>query len=183
MTTNDTANDTTAANTAAESGTGMPPRGLAARAITAARRYRATDTAGYHNRHTDPRWARRAATAREVAVALAVPVDAVTVTDDPTRRYGIAGQYTGDLITVTDPDTGEAWRFIPDFQSGWLLLGPCPTCSEPVPHTRVASLVDLGAWCDPDNHASPPPPPEFAFDPAHQPTCPYTADNRAPQEH
>ncbi|WP_231648470.1 hypothetical protein [Saccharothrix sp. NRRL B-16348] len=93
--------------------------GLAERAVRAAHAHRASDPDGFHRRHDNPetwnRWARRARVARTVATALHVPADAVLVTDDPHRPYPTrSGPVPGDLITVTDPTTGRAWRFIPD---------------------------------------------------------------------
>lgn len=61
--------------------------GMAGRAISAAHRYRGADPAGFDARHHDwPRWTRRASIARVIATALGVPVEHVTVTDDPDRR-------------------------------------------------------------------------------------------------
>jgi hypothetical protein len=153
--------------------------GLAGRAINAARRYRAAERDAFHHRHHDwPLWTRRAATVRAIAAALGVPVDHVTVTDDPDRRYGLARQVPGDLITVTDPDTGGAWRFVPDlatFGDGWLLLDECPGCGGTVPLARVATVADLGDWLDPNNdkrydHL----PAEEHGDPGHRPHCPHS---------
>ncbi|WP_414939733.1 hypothetical protein [Amycolatopsis sp. cmx-11-51] len=131
---------------------------LAERAVHAAHAHRAADPDGFHHRHDDSdqwnRWARRARVARTVAAALQVGVDGVRVTDDPHRQYRTrTGPVPGDLITVTDPVTGRAWRFIPDFTSpgdGWLLLDRCPGCENEVPVTRVATLGDLGEYLDPD---------------------------------
>ncbi|MDU0295100.1 hypothetical protein, partial [Saccharothrix longispora] len=110
--------------------------GLAERAARAARAHRTADPDGFHRRHDNPeawnRWARRARVARTVAAALQVPVDAVLVTDDPHRTYPTrSGDVPGDLITVTDPATGSAWRFVPDHTTpgqAWLLLASCPGC-------------------------------------------------------
>ena len=53
----------------------------------------------------------------------------VLVTDDPHRAYRTrTGPVHGDLITLTDPATGRAWRFIPDF-----------TTPTRIPHTTRAS--------------------------------------------
>jgi hypothetical protein len=127
--------------------------GLADRAVYA---YRTADPDGFHRRHDSPgqwnRWVRRARVARTVAVALQAPVDAVLVTDDPHREYRTqTGPVPGDLITVTDPLGGRAWRFIPDFTTpgdGWLLLDRCPECEAEIPATRVATLADLGEYLD-----------------------------------
>ncbi|MFE2755436.1 hypothetical protein ACFXGA_25880 [Actinosynnema sp. NPDC059335] len=44
-----------------------------------------------------------------------MPTDAVLVTDDPHRTYPTrTGAVPGDLIIITDPATGRAWRFVPD---------------------------------------------------------------------
>ncbi|GAA2975853.1 hypothetical protein [Actinokineospora diospyrosa] len=126
--------------------------GLAERAIQAADAHRATDPDGFHGRHDGPRswdrWARRARVARIVAAVLHVPVDAVMVTDDPTRTYPTrTGPVPGDLITVTDPLTTRAWRFIPDNNTpgqSWWLIDRCPGCAAEVSVARVASLADLG---------------------------------------
>lgn len=145
---------------------------LADRARAAAATCRAADSDGFAARHADwAEWARRAATARAIAVALGVPVGHVTVTDDPDRRYG---PVPGDLITVTDPATSRAWRFIPDPPpgggQGWLLLGPCGGCEASVPVATIATLADLGDELgDPLEHI----PPECDGDPAHQPGCPH----------
>lgn len=131
--------------------TSLPePRELLARARDADDAARAHDPAGYPRRHTEWRvWVRRQALASTLATALGVPVDQVTVRDDPLRGYGINHQYPGDLLTVTDPATGQAWRFAPDFTAAhsWLLLGHCPRCpATGVPVARIAGLADLGAW-------------------------------------
>lgn len=104
--------------------TTTPPglAGLAERAVRAARVHRAADPDGFGRRRDTPdewnRWARRARVARTVA-ALQVPVNAVLVTDDPHRTYRTyrtrTGEVPGDLITVIDPLTARAWRFLPDF--------------------------------------------------------------------
>lgn len=132
------------------------PVGLAERAVHAARAYHAADPDGFVRRHGAPnqwnRWARRARVARTVAAALQVPVDSVLVTDDPHRTYRTrTGPVPGDLITVTDPATGRAWRFIPDHATpgdGWLLLDRCLDCEAEIPAVRVAGLVDLGEYLD-----------------------------------
>jgi hypothetical protein len=142
--------------------TTTPPQlaaGLAARAVHTARAYRTADPHGFHRRHDDPdqwnRWARRARVARTIAAALQVSVDSVLVTDDPDRAYRTrTGPVPGDLITITDPATERAWRFIPDLTTpgeGWLLLDRCPDCGSEVPATRIACLVDLGEYLDPDS--------------------------------
>lgn len=155
------------------------PRGLTARAIVAARVQRATDHAGFDGRHVDwSQWVRRAAIARTVAAAFDVPADHVTVAEDPDRRYGSTGSLPGDLITVTDPDDSHRrWQFIPDLTTsgqGWLLLDECPGCGGNAPLARVATLADLGDYCDPDNddrfdHL----PVECDGDPGHHPDCPH----------
>lgn len=156
-----------------------PASGLAERAVHTARTYRATDPRGFHRRHEDPdhwnRWARRARVARTIAAALQVPLECVLVTDDPHRTYRTrGGSLPGDLITVTDPATGRAWRFIPDFTTsgdGWLLLDRCPECAAEVPITRIACLIDLGEYLDPDGdpHLA-----DEARDQAlHQPNCTF----------
>jgi hypothetical protein len=132
--------------------------GLAERAVHAARAYRAADPDGFHRRHNNPeqwnRWTRRARVARTIAAALQVGVDSVLVTDDPHRQYRTrTGPVPGDLITVTDPLTGRAWRFIPDFTTpgdGWLLLDHCPDCDTEITVTRIATLSDLGDYLDLD---------------------------------
>lgn len=132
--------------------------GLAERAVHAARAYHAADPDGFVRRHGAPdqwnRWARRARVARTVAAALQVPVNAVLITDDPHRTYRTrTGPVPGDLITVTDPATGQAWRFIPDHATpgdGWLLLDHCLDCQAEIPAVRVAGLVDLGEYLDND---------------------------------
>jgi hypothetical protein len=137
--------------------------GLADRAVRAAHAYRAADPDGFHRRHDRPdqwnRWTRRARVARTIAAALQVPVDSVLVTDDPHRQYRARiGAVPGDLITVTDPLTGRAWQFIPDFTTpgdGWLLLDRCPGCEVEIPATRIAGLVDLGEYLDRDGEIWP----------------------------
>jgi len=151
--------------------------GLAARATLAARRARETDPDTFEHRHTDwPQWTRRATMAHAIATALNVPIDTVTVTDDPDRRYGLVGQYPGHLITITDPDTAHRWQFIPDpaaHDHGWLFLDECPGCGGTnVPIARVATLADLGDYLDLDNderfdHL----PAEFNGDPGHRANC------------
>lgn len=153
--------------------------GLAERAVHAARAHRAADPDGFHHRHDDPaqwnRWARRARVARTIAAALQVGVDRVLVADDPHRIYRTrTGPVPGDLITVTDPVTGRAWQFIPDFTApgdGWLLLDPCPGCENEVPVTRVATLGDLGEYLDPDGalHVAD----EARDEGLHQPGCAF----------
>src|SRR5437764_7843437 len=154
--------------------------GLAERAVHSAHAYRAADPPGFYNRHDeDPgewhRWARRARVARTIAATLQVPIDCVLVTDDPHPHRAHrtrSGPVPGDLITVTDPPTARAWRFIPDLTTpgdGWLLLDRCPGCAAEVPVTRIACLVDLGEYLDPDGdlHVA-----DEARDQAlHQPGC------------
>lgn len=151
--------------------------GLADRAIQAAHTYRAADPDGFRRRHDTPeqwnRWARRARVARTIAAALQVPVDAVLVTDDPHRTYRTrTGPVSGDLITITDPLTERAWRFIPDFTTpddGWLLLDRCPECDAEIPTIRVACLVDLGEYLAPDGDLWPAD--EARDESLHQPGC------------
>ncbi|EHR48363.1 hypothetical protein SacmaDRAFT_0047 [Saccharomonospora marina XMU15] len=153
--------------------------GLAERAVHAARAHRAADPDGFRRRHDNPdrwnRWARRARVARTIAAALQVGVDGVLVTDDPHRQYRTrTGPVPGDLITVTDPVTGRAWRFIPDFTTpgdGWLLLDRCPDCENEVPVTRVATLADLGEYLDPDGDS--PIADEARDESIHQPGCAF----------
>jgi hypothetical protein len=131
---------------------------LADHAVRVARAHRAADPDGFHRRHNTPeewnRWARRARVARTIAAALHAPSDAVLVTDDPHRTYRTrTGEVPGDLITVTDPLAGRAWRFIPDHSTpgdGWLLLDRCPDCESEIPATRIATLADLGEYLDGD---------------------------------
>ncbi|WP_154676374.1 hypothetical protein [Amycolatopsis benzoatilytica] len=153
--------------------------GLAERAVHAARVHRAADPHGFGRRHDTPdewnRWVRRARVARTIAAALQVPVEQVLVTDDPHRTYRTrSGPVPGDLITVTDPPTGRAWRFIPDFTTpgdGWLLLDRCPDCEAEVPVTRIATLADLGEHLDPDGDITVA---DEARDEAlHQPGCAF----------
>jgi hypothetical protein len=155
----------------------IPPGtvGVAERALHAASVYRAADPDGLHRRHDTPnewnRWARRARVIRTIAAALQVPVDSVLVTDDPHRTYRTRnGNVPGDLITVTDPASGRAWRFIPDSTTpgeGWLLLDACPDCAAEVPITRIACLIDLGEYLNGHVH-----PADEAHDEVlHQPDC------------
>ena len=151
--------------------------GLAARAVHAARAYRAADPAGFGRRHHDDaqwtRWTRRVRVARTIAAALQVPLGWVTVTDDPRRQYRTRGGLVpGDLITITDAATGRAWLFIPDFTTpgdGWLLIDRCPGCEATIPATRIATLADLGDHLDPEGDIWPAE--ESYDDSAHQPGC------------
>ncbi|GAA0609734.1 hypothetical protein GCM10010174_28850 [Kutzneria viridogrisea] len=158
---------------------GLAAAGLEARAVHTARAYSATDPHGFHRRHDSPeewnRWARRARVTRTIATALQVPTDDVLVTDDPHRTYRTrTGEVPGDLITITDPLTGRAWRFIPDFTTpgeGWLLLDRCPDCEAEIPATRIATLADLGEYLDPDGDIWPA---DEARDEAlHRPGCAF----------
>ena len=132
--------------------------GLAESAVRAAHAHRAADPDGFRHRHDSPeawnRWARRARVARTVATALQVPADAVLVTDDPHRAYPTrTGDVPGDLIAVTDPVTGNVWRFIADHTTpgqAWLLLDHCADCAAETPVARIATLADLGDHLDPD---------------------------------
>lgn len=104
-------------------------------------------------RTRQPGGARRARVARTVATALGVPPYAVLVTDDPRRPYPTrSGPAPGDLIIVTDPVNGRAWRFIPDHATpgqAWLLLDHCPDCAALIPVFRIAALADLGTYLQP----------------------------------
>ena len=152
---------------------------LAQRAITAARAHRALDPEGFDHRHDSPtawaRWVRRARVAREISAAFQVPPGQVTVTDDPARHYSTrTGDVPGDLITVTDPDTGHTWRFLPDTTrpgQSWLMIDNCPECDAPVPVTRIATLADLGDYLDPDGELRPAD--ECHDDPAHHSGCSF----------
>jgi hypothetical protein len=155
---------------------------LADRAIRAAHAHRIADPAVWARRHRDPdqwaQWTRRARVARTLAAALHMPVTCVTVTDDPDRTYPKrTGDVPGDLITVTDPTTGRAWRFILDFAhpgEGWLLLENCPSCTALIPTTRIATLADLGEHLD-HHGESRPTAEESHTDPAHRPGCTWSA--------
>ncbi|MGH3833677.1 MAG: hypothetical protein ACRDRS_25120, partial [Pseudonocardiaceae bacterium] len=119
---------------------------------------------------------RRARQGRALATALGVPVDHVSVMDDPQRVYGTV---PGNLLIVTDPCDGHQWRFVPDLcaTESWLLLDECPDCGATVPITRVAALADLGAYLDgedPDYDPTEGCPEEFHTDPAHHPRCGLT---------
>ncbi|MGH8917949.1 MAG: hypothetical protein ACRD0H_06350 [Actinomycetes bacterium] len=148
--------------------------GLAARAVTAARRARDADPDGFAERHRDwHTWQRRTRLGRMVASVLGVPVEQVSVTDDPHRVYGAV---PGDLLIVTDPDSQRGWRFVPDLGASEtvLLLDECPDCGATVPITRVTTLADLGAYLDADDPDYDPAqgcPDEFPGDPAHHPEC------------
>ncbi|WP_089926662.1 hypothetical protein [Lentzea albida] len=132
--------------------------GLAERAVRAAQDVRAKGAGDFQQRHDTPerwnRWARRARVARTVAVALQLPVDSVTVADDPDRQYPTrGGNVPGDLITVSDPATGQEWRLLTDFTSpgeSWLVLDRCPECGTEVPVVRIACLADLGDYLAPE---------------------------------
>ncbi|MEO3861905.1 hypothetical protein [Acrocarpospora sp. B8E8] len=164
--------------------------GLAERAATAARRHRDHDAAAFAARHRDwPEWARRAAAARALAITLGVGAEDVTVTEDPDRRYA-DGRYPGMVLTVTEPVTERAWRFIPDLTlapgTGWLLLGQCPGCGEAVPMAAITALADLGEYLAPDPEvdteidttsdiAFDNVPGDHFGDPAHRPGCAHAA--------
>lgn len=128
--------------------------GLAERAVRAAQDVRVTGAGDFRQRHDTPerwnRWARRARIARTVAAALQLPVDRVTVADDPDRQYRTrGGNVPGDLITVSDLATGQEWRLLTDFTSpgeSWLVLDRCPGCDTEVPVVRIACLADFGAY-------------------------------------
>ncbi|MGH3533992.1 MAG: hypothetical protein ACRDQG_04665 [Pseudonocardiaceae bacterium] len=151
--------------------TGGP--GLTDRATAAARAARTADPDRFPARHHDwPRWVLRARRARALATALGIPVEQVSVIDDPQRRHG---PVPTDLLIVTDPPSGHRWRFLPDLGAeSWLLLHDCPTCGAQVPITRIAALADLGAYLDtedPDHDPAQGCPDEFFDDPAHHPDC------------
>ncbi|GGU39675.1 hypothetical protein [Lentzea flava] len=154
--------------------------GLAERAVRAARTQRVCQS--FQRRHDSPeqwnRWTRHARVARTAAAALQVPLDAVTVLDDPFRPYNTrdAGQVPGDLIVVTDPDTQDRWAFIPDLSApgeAWLLLDRCPGCNGEVPVARIAILADLGDYLEPGGYVWPIG--DARHDPAHQHDCTFTA--------
>lgn len=165
--------------------------GLAARAVSAARRARGADPDGFAERHLDwHTWQRRARLGRALATVLGVPVEQVSVIDDPHRVYGAV---PGDLLIITDTDTdtdGDSerrWRFVPDLGAAetFLLLDECPDCGATVPITRVAALADLGAYLDADDPGYDPAqgcPDEFPDDPAHRPECGSHPD-RPPSRH
>lgn len=133
----------------------------------------------YERRHRDwPRWARRRTAAGRLALTLGLPVELVTVDDDPDRAYGrndTEEPIAGDLFTAYEPATTTQWRFISDWWAAngesWLLLGACPHCpATAVPIAQIASLADLGAhYLQPPNT---PLPPALHGDPAHHPECP-----------
>lgn len=71
------------------------------RAVDAARYYLDTAPREFATRHQDlTRWQRRAYSAGTLATALGVPIDDVSVRDDPDRRYGLTGLIPGDLFEV-----------------------------------------------------------------------------------
>ncbi|MGH3719422.1 MAG: hypothetical protein ACRDRI_11415 [Pseudonocardiaceae bacterium] len=150
---------------------------LVSRARGASRRAHEADRDHFPARYQDwPRWERRARQGRALAAALGVPVDQVSVTDDPQRVYGTV---PGNLLIVTDPGDEHQWRFVPDLGAAesWLLLDECPDCGATVPITRVAALADLGAYLDsedPDYDPTEGCPEEFHTDPAHHPACGLT---------
>lgn len=152
----------------------LPPAGLTTRAIMAAHRARDADPDGFPERHQDwHTWQRRARLAPTLAGMLGVPVEQISVIDDPHRVYGAV---PGDLLIITEPGTDREWRFVPDLGATetFLLLDDCPDCGSTVPITRVATLADLGDYLDTD-HADYDPargcPDEFSDDPAHHPEC------------
>lgn len=102
--------------------------GLAARAVSAARAARDADRDRFPDRYQDWHiWELRARRGRALAAALGVPVEWVSVIDDPQRVYGAV---PGDLLIATDPEGGRRWRFVPDLGAAesWLLLDECPDC-------------------------------------------------------
>lgn len=77
--------------------------GLAARAVSAARRARDANPDGFPDRHRDwHTWQRRAQLARALASVLGVPLEQISVVDDPHRVYGAV---PGDLLIITDSHT------------------------------------------------------------------------------
>lgn len=148
--------------------------GLAGRAVSAARAAREADRDRFPDRYRDWHlWELRAQKGRALAAALGVPVEWVTVIDDPQRVYGVVH---GDLLVATDPDSGRQWRFVPDLGAAesWLLLDECPDCGAIVAMTRIATLADLGAYLDSADADYDPAegcPDEFHTDPAHHPGC------------
>jgi hypothetical protein len=95
------------------------PVGLVERAVHAARAYHVADPDGFVRRHGAPdqwnRWHAVPVSPAPSPPPCRCPVDSVFVTDDPHRTYRTrTGPVPRDLITVTDPATGRAWRFIPD---------------------------------------------------------------------
>lgn len=138
----------------------------------------------YERRHSDwQRWTRRRTAATWLALTLGlpvelvtVPVELVTVDDDPDRAYGYEPT-PGDLFTAHDRGTTTPWRFIPDWYArdgqSWLLLGACPHCpATAVPIAQIGGLADLGA-----HYLAPPTtalPVALHGDPAHHPECPTT---------
>ena len=154
----------------------QPAAGLLGRALAADTRAQTSNPASYPRRHSEWNvWIRRQSLATALAGALGVPIDTVTVGDDPDRGYGITPTYPGDLITVTEPGSGQTWRFMPDLLGAhsWLLLGACPRCpATAVPLARITGLADLGAW-----HRTQPAtqiPADLADDRNHHPACPLT---------
>ncbi len=154
--------------------TSHPVTGLAARAISAARAARDADRDRFPVRYQDWHiWELRARQTRALAAALGVPIERISVIDDPHRIYGAV---PGDLLIVTDPEDGHQWRFVPDLGAteSWLLLDECPDCEATVPMTRIATLADLGAYLDstdPDHDPTEGCPDAFHTDPAHHPNC------------
>ena len=147
--------------------------GLAARAVMAARRARDADPDGFPERHRDwHTWQRRARLARTLASILGIPVEHISVINDPHRVYGAV---PGDLLIITDPHhTEREWRFVPDLGATetFLLLDDCPACGATVPITRVATLAGLGTYLDTDDPGHDPAqgcPDEFP----HRPGCDF----------
>ncbi|HJT04915.1 MAG TPA: hypothetical protein VJ757_15005 [Pseudonocardiaceae bacterium] len=151
--------------------------GSAARAVRAARRARNAGPDGFPERHRDwHTWQQRARLARTLANTLGVPVEQVSVINDPNRVYGAV---PGDLLIVTDPRPDDEWRFVPDLRATetFLLLDDCPACGATVPITRVATLADLGAYLDTDDPDHDPVqgcPDEFSETPAHSANGDFT---------
>lgn len=171
----------TAPTATAPTGTQRPPAGsLGARALLALDRTQGADPASFGRRHDEWRiWSYRNQLTAHLASSLGVPIETVTAGDDPHRSYRPSSYYARHLLTVTDPHTGQLWRFIPDYYSepAWFLLGTCPHCHCPsVPIARVAGLADLGAFCQAtadEDHATLAKlrPEEFTADLAHRPGC------------
>jgi len=73
----------------------------AERALSAVRRARDADPEGFANRHQDwHTWQWRAQLDRTLATTLDVPLEQISVIDDPQR---LSGAVPGDLLIVTDP--------------------------------------------------------------------------------
>jgi hypothetical protein len=151
--------------------------GLAGRALAS---YRAAPLDG----SVPQAWRARAARAvRMLAGVLGVDPAQVVAVPDPDRVYGLlALQEVRLSVTESHPaEAGpvcEGYEFLPEFgmTEAFVMLWPCPGCSNPVPMYRVATLADLG------RHLSGPGDPDveqFASDPGHAPGCDrFRADPR-----